>query len=109
MQTLFSMITLFLIWSPSLWAAPDIDVNKTVDLPFVEQGETVEYTITVTNNGDTQATGLQITDQLPANTVYISDDEPDEKYDAASGIWDIGQLAINEQVILKVIAIIKDD
>jgi hypothetical protein len=42
------------------------------------------------NNGDTEATGLQIADQLPANTIYISDDEPNDQYDAITGVWNIG-------------------
>lgn len=95
-----------LLISLPVFAAPDINVNKTVDLPSVSGGQTVEYTITVNNKGDTTATGLQVTDQLPANATYIGDDEPNGNYDSATGIWDISSLAAGAEVVLKIIAVV---
>jgi uncharacterized repeat protein (TIGR01451 family) len=104
MKTIFAL-SLFLISLPVL-AAPDINVNKTVDLPSVSGGQTVEYTLTATNQGDTTATGLQVTDQLPANATYISDDEPNGQYDSGTSIWNIGSLAAGATVVLKIIAVV---
>lgn len=46
-------------------------VNNTTN-PKAIPGATVEYTITVTNSGAATATSVQLTDNIPANTTYVS-------------------------------------
>ncbi|HEY6873584.1 MAG TPA: isopeptide-forming domain-containing fimbrial protein [Geobacteraceae bacterium] len=47
--------------------AGDVNGNGLVD-----PGDTLQYTITVTNSGATPATGLVLTDAIPANTTYVA-------------------------------------
>jgi len=49
-----------------------IDSSKTVNTPTAEVGDIVTYTITVTNLGPGQATGVTITDPLPAEVNFSS-------------------------------------
>jgi uncharacterized repeat protein (TIGR01451 family) len=46
---------------------PEIVVVKTADADTVNAGESIGYTITVTNNGDGTAKGVTLTDTLPTN------------------------------------------
>lgn len=61
----------------SALAAPpqaDLEVIKTADaIGTVHLGDQVTYTIDVTNNGPAEATGVAVTDALPAQVTYVSD------------------------------------
>ena len=52
--------------------APDISVSKTDGRTTITPGATTVYTITVTNIGTRDATGVVLTDTLPANTTFIT-------------------------------------
>ena len=49
-------------------------IVKTVSNPTVLGGQQFTYTLTVTNNGDSDATNIEVTDVFPANVTYNSDD-----------------------------------
>ena len=50
----------------------DISVLKTADNLTPQVGEAFNFTVTVKNNGQAAASGLKITDLLPAGLSYIS-------------------------------------
>jgi uncharacterized repeat protein (TIGR01451 family) len=50
----------------------DLAVTKTVDKPQPNVGDTITYTVTLTNNGTATATGVELTDVLPANVTFVS-------------------------------------
>ncbi len=54
-----------------------IDINKTADDPSVEAGDTIGFTVTVTNNGAATATGVVVNDPLPNDPglVWTLDDD----------------------------------
>lgn len=64
----------------------DLDITKT---GVASPGQIV-YTITVTNNGPADATGVTVTDTFPAEVAYVSDTCAG---DFADGSWVIGNLA----------------
>ncbi|MBX7233634.1 MAG: DUF11 domain-containing protein [Caldilineales bacterium] len=52
--------------------SPAITLAKTVDPPAVLPGQTVTYTITLTNQGDAEARAIAVTDTLPAGFSYVA-------------------------------------
>ena len=81
----------------------DIQVNQT-ETTYTSNGNTyVTYTIPVTNNGPSNATSVQITDNLPNGTKYISDNSQGT-YNPTTGIWNIGTLNNQQTTTLTITA-----
>ena len=59
----------FPVLSPALIANKSF--RNTRGLPFVVGGDTVEYTIAVTNTGNINAPGVKLYDSVPSSTIYI--------------------------------------
>lgn len=60
-----------ILTNPSLEATKSV-INLTRSTGAASPGDTLEYTITVTNTGDTPATGVSVRDPIPANTTYAA-------------------------------------
>lgn len=60
----------------TLVAAPDLAVTKTDNLTQVGAGQTITYTIGYSNVGTQGATGVVLTDTLPANLTFSSAANP---------------------------------
>lgn len=90
--------------------ARDVDLTSSLDLQLskkhiptvVEPGGILTYTITITNVGDAVATGVVITDQIPANTTFVSASDGGT---FANGIitWNIPTLITDETVSRQVV------
>jgi uncharacterized repeat protein (TIGR01451 family) len=93
------------VWSFTTKSAPsaDISVMKDVDNPAPPLDTNIVFTITVTNNGPNDATGVQVTDHLPAGLMFLGDDSGGA-YNFATGLWDIGALASGRSVSLHITA-----
>ena len=63
----------------------DLIVVKEVSKQIVKTGETVIWTITVTNNGPDTAVNTRVTDKLPAGLVYVTH-SGEGNYDPVSGL-----------------------
>ncbi len=70
--------------------AHDISVNQTVT-GTTNYNNNVTITITATNNGPNDASGVTIKDLLPSNLQWISDNSGGA-YNATSGVWTIGNI-----------------
>ena len=57
--------------APLTVTVPDISIGKTDGVTSVLPGQTLVYTITVNNVGGRDATGIVLTDTLPANTTFV--------------------------------------
>ncbi|MCE7698052.1 MAG: DUF11 domain-containing protein [Methanobacterium paludis] len=72
----------------------DIGVTQTQTITTENDSQYVTYTITVTNNGPNNSTGVKITDILPTGVQWVSDNS-EGTYNhnttgTGAGIWDIG-------------------
>ena len=76
-------------------AEADLSVAKTVDNSAPLEGDTIIYTVTLTNNGPQDATGVRLSDVLPAGLNYTDDDAAVSGtfYDSATGVWTVGNLS----------------
>src|SRR3984893_13114343 len=82
----------------------DIAVAKIASSGTVTVGSNVTFTVTVTNNGPSDATGVQITDPLPAGLTFVSATPSQGTYTSGTGVWDIGAIASGASVTLALTA-----
>jgi uncharacterized repeat protein (TIGR01451 family) len=64
----------------------DLVVTKRVSEATPAIGDTVTFTVTVTNNGPGEATGIQVSDGLPAGLTLVSFAPSQGTYDPATGM-----------------------
>lgn len=93
---------------------PDLVINKEGDVRTAELGDYVNYTINITNNGDSTAYDVELKDALPRGFDYVEDsvrvdgDEVDEDFEAVGkyqvlGIGDLnagGSVEITYRVLI---------
>ena len=78
-------------------AAPDLKVTKTDGMASAQPGQTLIYTVTISNAGNQGATGVTLTDTLPANTTFVSASDGGV-FAAGVVTWNIGSLAAGASV-----------
>ncbi len=78
----------------------DIAVQKTVLVTPINNGQTTNFTVTVTNNGPSPASGVVLTDLLPAGLSIVSSTVTQGSFDSLTGVWDVGSLANGSSAVL---------
>src|SRR5260370_928892 len=68
-------------------------VSKTVNNARPNLGDTITFTVTLTDNGPSDATGVRVTDLLPVGLTFVSAAPSQGSYDSATGLWTVGTLA----------------
>jgi uncharacterized repeat protein (TIGR01451 family) len=86
----------------------DLEIVKVVDDDQPAPGDTVVYTLTVTNNGPNDATGVVVTDTVPAGLTYVSDDCGGVFVDPTL-TWTVGNLANGASAICNVTVTVDAD
>ena len=71
----------------------DLSLDKAIDDATPEPGETVTYTISVSNSGVDEATGVVVADLLPSGMDYVSHAASAGSYNEATGVWTVGSIA----------------
>jgi uncharacterized repeat protein (TIGR01451 family) len=84
--------------------AADISVQKAVDNEEPRAGDSVVFTITVSNNGPNDATEVQVIDQLPSGLIFKSGMLSGGTYDPDTGVWDVGDLTNEASATLQITA-----
>ncbi|MBO0592892.1 DUF11 domain-containing protein, partial [Cellulophaga sp. E16_2] len=79
----------------------DLSLTKTVDNEFPDVSDNITFTLTLTNDGPSEATGVIVTDLLESGYSYLSDDSGGI-YNATSGIWSVGSLASDASLVLNI-------
>lgn len=98
------LAVLFVVQSAALAAPPqyDLAIAKVVNNALPREGDTIVYTLTLSNIGTGNANQVEVTDVLPIGVTYVSDDLG--TYDPVSGVWTAGQLKAGDQLILNITA-----
>ncbi|HSP08010.1 MAG TPA: sortase [Candidatus Dormibacteraeota bacterium] len=84
--------------------AADIAITKTVSNTVPNQNSNVTFTVTASNNGPSNATGVRVTDLLPAGLNYISSTPSQGAYDSATGVWNVGAVTNGANATLSIVA-----
>jgi uncharacterized repeat protein (TIGR01451 family) len=71
----------------------DVEVTKVVSDSKPSVGDTVTFTVTVTNHGPDAADGVTVTDFMPVTLELLGFNASVGAYDPATGTWTIGTLA----------------
>ena len=87
--------------------AADLSLTKIVSNATPYVGNTVAFTVTVTNNGPSQATGVTIQDLLPDGYTYTGYSTNQGTYDSGTGVWTVGSLSLDASKYLRLNATVK--
>jgi uncharacterized repeat protein (TIGR01451 family) len=84
-------------------AKPDLKLLKSFNKPRAVSGGAGTYTLTLTNEGTVPASGVKVTDKLPAGVRFSDSTAGRGSYDPASGVWDVGNVAAGEVLTLQIV------
>jgi gliding motility-associated-like protein/uncharacterized repeat protein (TIGR01451 family) len=82
----------------------DLSIVKTVNKTHPFFGTSVIFTITVSNNGPLNATGVAVTEILQSGYTYVSSTVSTGTYNPSSGVWVIGNINNGASEILTITA-----
>ena len=82
----------------------DLGVSKTVSNASPAEGDTITYTVTVLNNGPSDATGVTIDDTLPGGLTFVSSAPSQGTYSSGLGVWTVGTIASGSTATLEITA-----
>ena len=68
----------------------DLAVTKVVSDATPNVGDTITFTVTLSNLGADTATNVTVLDQLPAGLQFVSATANEGSYDPGTGIWTVG-------------------
>jgi len=82
----------------------DLGITKVASTNILEEGESLFFTLSVTNLGPYSATTIEVEDLLPSGFTYSSDTASQGSYDDSTGVWDVGALTNGEGATLEITA-----
>ena len=85
-------------------ASADLELTKAVDDTTPETGQNVTFTLTLTNKGPNNTTGVKVTDQLPTGLTFVSSNPSQGSYNSGTGVWDVGAMNVNQTETLEIVA-----
>jgi uncharacterized repeat protein (TIGR01451 family) len=85
-------------------SSSDLSLTKATTSPGSGVGTNATFTITVSNAGPTNATGVAVRDQLPAGLTYVSSTPSVGSYNSGTGVWAVGNLASGSAATLTLVA-----
>jgi uncharacterized repeat protein (TIGR01451 family) len=86
--------------SSDVFGVADITIEKTVTTPTALVGDTITYAVRVRNNGPSDASGIVVSDVIPAQETLQNATPSAGTYDAATGAWTVDSLAAGTEATL---------
>ena len=83
----------------------DNKIKKSVSPQEINYDDVVVWTLNITNNGPSNATGVVVRDVLPEGLEYLEDDSG--LYDPVTGTLNIGFLAVGEVIVVNIKTLVK--
>ncbi|AYN66076.1 DUF11 domain-containing protein [Euzebyella marina] len=87
----------------------DLEVTKAVDKAQTFYGDTVTFTVTVTNNSTYDATNVGIEDILPGGYTMVSHNADLGAYDEGISVWEIPSITVGETATLQMTVTVNED
>ncbi|MFD2568565.1 T9SS type B sorting domain-containing protein, partial [Pseudotenacibaculum haliotis] len=85
----------------------DLSIVKTVNDATPNVGDNITFTLTVSNSGPSNATGVVVNDLLPDGYTYVSNNPSVGTYNSGTGVWTIGNLNTGSSETLDITALVK--
>ena len=82
----------------------DLSLAKTANPVRPVANQQVTFTITVTNAGPSDATGVTVQDAVPAGMTFVSATATSGTYDRTNGVWNVGKVSKSGTVTLTLVA-----
>ena len=102
---LCALLSFVLLVPVEAQAQADLALTKSVSNAAPNVGDTITFTITLTNNGPTAtATGVTVIDLLPAGLTFVSATPSQGSYNSATGVWTAGTITTAAPLTLSIVA-----
>lgn len=82
----------------------DLNLTKVPSSTTPNVGQQVTFTLTVSNTGLGNATGVAVTDLLPAGLTFVSANASQGTYAQGTGIWTVGNVNTGANATLSIVA-----
>jgi len=82
----------------------DLSLTKTVDDNTPDRNQNITFTVTVSNAGPNQATGVVVNDLLPAGLTFVSSSPSQGSYVSGTGVWTVGAINSGASATLQIVA-----
>jgi uncharacterized repeat protein (TIGR01451 family) len=84
----------------------DLELTKSVNNATPTYGDIITYTISVGNNGPSKATGVTISDTLPAGLTYVGHIVTQGNFTTTTNLWTVGSLLLNQSATMTITAVV---
>jgi uncharacterized repeat protein (TIGR01451 family) len=85
-------------------SSSDLSLTKVTNNSGSGLGTNATFTLTLTNTGPSDATGVAVRDQLPAGLTYMSSTPSVGSYNSGTGVWTVGNVASGVSPTLVIVA-----
>ncbi|MFT5141688.1 MAG: putative repeat protein (TIGR01451 family) [Thalassolituus oleivorans] len=72
----------------------DLSLTVVVDEPAPDVADNVVFTVTLANDGPSDATGVAVTNTLPGTLTFVSATPSQGSFDSGTGVWTVGAISV---------------
>ena len=86
----------------------DLALSKSVSDLTPNVGDTIQYLLSLTNEGPSTATGVAVTDSLSTGVTFQQATPSRGTYNPNTGVWTVGDVAVGETPTLTLVAVVNE-